>query len=117
MIKTVAILAAGGALALAFTKARPSATIDGERARRMVEDGATLLDVRTPGEFDGDHIAGAVNIPVAELAERLSELGARDVPVVVYCRSGQRSGRAQKLLLSEGFAQVENLGARTRWPG
>ncbi|MEM6991189.1 MAG: rhodanese-like domain-containing protein [Myxococcota bacterium] len=116
MIKTIAILAAGGALALAFSMSRPAATVDGAQAQRLVEDGATLLDVRTPAEFNGGHIPGAVNIPVGELAERLSELGDRDVPVVVYCRSGQRSGRAQKMLLAEGFAKVENLGARTRWP-
>lgn len=53
-------------------------------------EGHLLIDVRTPAEFASGHIAGAVNIPVDELASRLSEV-PQGQPVVVYCRSGNRS--------------------------
>lgn len=72
--------------------------------------GALLLDVRTPGEFAGGRLEGAINIPVGELARRLEELGARDRPVVIYCRSGARSATAAGVLRRAGFADVHDLG-------
>lgn len=95
------------------SKPRP---ISGEDAQRAVAAGAFLLDVRTPGEFSQGHIDGAVNIPVAELSERLQELPNRDSNIVVYCKSGGRSGRAQQLLEKSGFKNVLNLGGMSRWP-
>ncbi len=71
---------------------------------------ATLLDVRRPDEFATGHLNGAVNVPVQELAGRLAELGPKDRPVAVYCRSGRRSGAAAQLLLEAGFASVSDLG-------
>lgn len=86
----------------------------GEDARALVANGALLLDVRTPGEFNGGHIEGAKNVPVDELEKRLAELGdAR--PVVVYCRSGMRSARAAKILRSKGWQEVHDLGSISRW--
>lgn len=71
---------------------------------------ALLLDVRTPGEFSGGHLEGAVNVPVQELEQRLAEVGPTDRPVVVYCRSGVRSARAAGLLEAAGFTRVHDLG-------
>ena len=90
-------------------------TIPAEQAHALVDDGAHLVDVRTPGEFAAGHIDGAVNIPVQEIAERMDEIGKRDEPVVLYCRSGARSGRAKRILEQAGFASVHNLGAMSRW--
>jgi rhodanese-related sulfurtransferase len=87
----------------------------GGEARKLVESGARLVDVRTPEEFAAGHLAGAVNIPVQELAERLGELEPRDQPVVLYCRSGNRSGHAARLLKNAGYARVHDLGAMSRW--
>ena len=87
---------------------------DPDQAHRLVESGATLLDVRSPSEFSGGHIDGAINIPVGELAGRLSEL-PRDRPVVVYCASGNRSGAATKVLLGAGFETVLDLGPMSAW--
>lgn len=92
-------------------------TIDGPKARALVKAGdALLVDVRSPEEFDAGHLDGAINIPVDALEGRLDELKARQPKgVVVYCRSGARSARAQKILAGAGFRNVENLGAMSRW--
>ena len=89
--------------------------ITGEKARALVENGATLVDVRTPGEFASGHIDGARNIPVDVLGGRLRELSEKDATIVVYCRSGARSGRASKILTSNGFTNVHDLGPMSRW--
>ncbi len=67
-----------------------------------------LLDVRQPQEYQVDHIEGATLIPLGELAMRLDEL-PKDKVIVVYCRSGNRSGRAAVLLRENGFNKIENL--------
>lgn len=83
------------------------------QAVTMVEAGATLLDVRTTGEFAQGHIRDAVNIPVQELDGRVGELDVSK-PVVVYCRSGARSASAASTLRAGGF-EVYDLGAMTSW--
>jgi rhodanese-related sulfurtransferase len=66
--------------------------------KSMVENGALLLDVRTPGEFNSGHAKGAVNIPLQDLNNHIADIKAKGKPVVAYCRSGNRSGMAAKLL-------------------
>jgi glyoxylase-like metal-dependent hydrolase (beta-lactamase superfamily II)/rhodanese-related sulfurtransferase len=76
-----------------------------------------ILDVREPDEFNGPlgHIAGAVLIPLGELAERVGELG-RDRPIVAVCRSGARSAQALTILRQAGFGASANLaGGMLRW--
>jgi phage shock protein E len=79
--------------------------------------GALILDVRTEGEFGSGHVPGAVNIPHDELASRLSELGSStDRPVVVYCRSGKRAGKASSFLLDAGYTNILHLeGDMNAW--
>lgn len=86
-----------------------------DEARRLVRDGAVLLDVRSPEEFGAGHLQGAVNLPVQVLEERLAELGPRDQAVVVYCGSGIRSARAARTLRRAGYTVVD-IGAMTNWP-
>jgi phage shock protein E len=83
-------------------------------AHEQVANGALLLDVRTPAEFSERHIPGAVNIPVQELGARLSELGPKQRPVVVYCRSGARSASAAQLMRRAGY-QVLDIGGMSNW--
>lgn len=66
-----------------------------------------LLDVRQPHEFAAFHINGHL-IPLAELSQRLDEI-PHNKPIVVYCRSGQRSAVAVTLLKAQGFNDVKNL--------
>ncbi|MBW2526720.1 MAG: rhodanese-like domain-containing protein [Deltaproteobacteria bacterium] len=88
--------------------------IDEALLARAVADGATLVDVRTPGEFASGHVEGARNIPLQELPSRLHALGSKQRPVLVYCRSGNRSGSAKRQLERAGFQRVINLGSKGR---
>lgn len=80
-------------------------------AGELVAKGALLLDVRTPQEFAEDHVLGALNVPVQELSMRLDELGPKERPIVIYCRSGARSASAKHLLQDAGFRHVHDMGA------
>lgn len=82
--------------------------------RQLIEQGALLLDVRTRDEFQDGHVSRAVNIPVQELAQRISEVGPKTRPVVVYCRSGGRSAAAAQLLTQAGY-QVRDIGPMSAW--
>jgi rhodanese-related sulfurtransferase len=84
-------------------------------ARKLVEAGARLIDVRSPGEFGGGHLPGAINIPVDQIASRVAELKKSDKPIVLYCASGMRSGQAKRILAGAGIAGLHDLGAMSRW--
>lgn len=73
-----------------------------------------LLDVRTPEEFESGHIANAANISVDVLASQLSAV-PQDKPVVVYCRSGNRSAQAAEILRGAGYTDVYDLGGILAW--
>jgi phage shock protein E len=78
--------------------------------------GAKVVDVRTPGEFKSGHYPGAVNIPLHELDDRLAEFGDKEKPIVVYCRSGNRSGQAKRQLEAAGYRDVTNGGGLRDMP-
>ena len=86
-------------------------------AHRLVASGAVLVDVRTPEEYAARHIEGAINIPVDAIESRIAEVSKNDTskPVVVYCHSGNRAGRAKKILTDHGYSQVTNLGGIDDW--
>lgn len=88
-------------------------SVDGKRAKALVADGAKLVDVRSPSEFAEKHIDGAVNVPIAEVAN--TDFGAKDKKIVVYCGSGVRSAKAAAKLESRGYTQVYDLGAMSTW--
>jgi phage shock protein E len=71
---------------------------------------ASVVDVRTPGEFLDGHYPGAINIPLNELSQRLDEFKELKMPIVAYCRSGARSGTAVSVLKQNGFNEVYNGG-------
>lgn len=71
---------------------------------------ALILDVREQSEYESGHILNAKLIPLGKLKERMGELERnKDQPIVVVCRSGNRSGTACFLLGKQGFAQAYNL--------
>ena len=78
---------------------------------------AVVLDVREPDEFKSGHLLNAKHIPLGKLRERIGELERyRDKPIIVICRSGNRSATACALLGRDGFAQAVNLvGGVTAW--
>lgn len=81
-------------------------------ALKRVSEGAMLIDVRSAEEFAQGHLVGAINISHTEVVPQLVQ---RDVDpsreIVVYCRSGNRSGQAQTALRNAGFSRVINGGA------
>lgn len=70
----------------------------------------TIIDVRTPAEFMGGHVAGSINIPLQELQARIEELKALPQPITLCCASGNRSGQATAFLRSLGM-NCENGGS------
>jgi len=79
-----------------------------DQIKQILEDGGALLDVRTPQEFAGGALPGALNVPLNGIPNVLETL-PKDQPVLLYCRSGARSGMAQRFLAQEGF-DAHNIG-------
>ncbi|NUQ81918.1 MAG: rhodanese-like domain-containing protein [Bacteroidetes bacterium] len=76
-----------------------------------------FLDVRTRGEWDQFHISKAIHIPLDELDQRKNELKKYEgKKLIVYCRSGNRSATATRLLTSAGFNAVNMAGGIIAWP-
>jgi rhodanese-related sulfurtransferase len=73
-----------------------------EEARKLIEEGAQLIDVRADHEWEVGRIAGATHVPLPELPQRLGEID-KDRPVVVYCRGGNRSTMATDALAEAGY--------------
>jgi rhodanese-related sulfurtransferase len=71
---------------------------------------ALVVDVRTAGEFADWHYPDAINIPVQVLDKQLDKLPDKKKTIIVYCRSGNRSSTAKKILLSNGYEDVKNGG-------
>lgn len=97
----------------------PTTTVSSTELRDRLGSSAPprLLDVRTPGEFETAHIAGAYNVPLDVVRERRSEIIDRlNGDVVFVCRSGQRAAQAEELLRNEGLTQGSVLtGGITDW--
>ena len=78
------------------------------RGRMRAEPALQLIDVRTPEEFQAGHLKGAKNIPVDQLQARAGEL-SKDEPLALYCRSGNRSASALRIVGSLGFKGAQHL--------
>lgn len=76
----------------------------------LVKNGATILDVRSKGEFAGGHIKGSVNISVDTLRNNLSKLKDKNKPIITCCASGMRSATAKSILQANGYVNVHNGG-------
>jgi len=76
----------------------------------LINQGAAVLDIRTPKEFSEGHVIGAHNIPAADLGARISELDKyKGQPVLIYCDSGNTSQKAASTLAKNGFESVHSL--------
>ncbi|WP_117234806.1 rhodanese-like domain-containing protein [Vibrio maerlii] len=76
---------------------------------QLIDDGAMVVDVRTPQEFSQGHLNEAINIPLSEIEQGFESID-KSAPIVLYCRSGARSGRAHYYLESIGFTNIHNAG-------
>lgn len=92
--------------------------VDNAAALQLINHkNALILDVREENEFNTGHIRGAKLIPLIKLKERIGELERyREQPIVVVCRSGNRSATASALLGNRGFGQAYSLtGGMMAW--
>jgi len=85
-----------------------------EEARKLVEEGAQLIDVRADHEWEAGRIAGAKHVPLPELPQRTGEID-QDRPVVVYCRGGNRSSMATAALAEAGYDAVKLTEGIVGW--
>lgn len=63
----------------------------------------TIIDVRTPAEFMGGHVAGSINIPLSDITTKLDEIKKMNQPIILCCASGGRSGQATMFLKQYGI--------------
>ncbi len=90
-----------------------SKTISLDDAVKMVEEDQAIrfIDVRTQQEYDAGHVASAELLPLNQLESKIeSEIADKDTKIIVYCRSGNRSGQAQRLLNDMGYTNVYDAG-------
>lgn len=93
----------------------PSPYIDYPELKEMMGDESLMIiDVRTAAEYESGHIPGAVNIPYDTMPESMPE-GSKEKQIVLYCRSGNRSGVARGILNEAGYSQVRDFGGVGNW--
>ena len=91
--------------------------IAGAELLQLHGSGASIVDVRTPPEFEAGHIASAINVPVDQL-QMVAPAWDKNQPIVVYCATGARSAEAATYLAGAGFKKVYDLtGGLATWTG
>ncbi|MDY4542819.1 MAG: rhodanese-like domain-containing protein [Candidatus Ventricola sp.] len=111
-------------LLLTGCAARPSAgtyhQITAQEAAELMESetGYIVLDVRTPEEYAGRHIPGAINVPNETIGSTAPEqLPDREQLILIYCRSGNRSKQAADKLVALGYTNIVEFGGISSWSG
>src|SRR5215471_17752493 len=95
-----------------FLMIRP---VSAAEARRLLQAGAKVIDVRSREEFASGGVKGAVNLPLGVLAERIEAVAPdKATPLLVHCLSGGRSALAKSTLRRLGYREVRNLGSLGR---
>lgn len=77
--------------------------------KELVNNGAVIIDVRSPGEYKSGHIKGSKNFPLDTIRTKVNDLKKLNKPLITVCRSGARSGMAKGILKSAGI-EVYNGG-------
>lgn len=92
--------------------------ITAEEAKEIMDtEEVKIIDVRTPEEYEEEHIEGAILIPDYELKNLSdSKLPDKDEKILVYCRSGSRSKAATNVLIDMGYTNVKDFGGIMNWP-
>jgi rhodanese-related sulfurtransferase len=120
--KHLVLIAAFAALALSTAAALPASEKsydDPGQLAKLIREGKSahfLVDVRTAVEYEAGHIPTAVNIPVDIIGMR-PPTEQKDALIIVYCRSGNRSATARKILMDLGYTNLVDFGAVSRWEG
>ena len=105
------ILIAFALLVLVFLLRRMG-HVSSSDALAHLRNGALVIDVRTPGEFNSGHLPGAINLPLDEIESSLPRrVKDKNQVLLLHCQSGMRSGVARKKLKAMGYANAFNLGS------
>ncbi|MEG8036391.1 MULTISPECIES: rhodanese-like domain-containing protein [Bacteria] len=89
--------------------------VDVAEARRRLESGSRLFDVREQGEWDEVHAPEATLVPMSELVNRWQEIDGGDEPAIIVCHSGARSARVVAALEQSGVSAVNLTGGMVAW--
>jgi rhodanese-related sulfurtransferase len=117
----LSLLAVAAALAVLVyelrERARAVGAVTPQEAVRLMNQGATLLDVRSAEAYAAGHIRGARHLPPERLSEGIEALKRlKDKPVIVYCERGVSAAAAMRQLAQLGFSKVVNLrGGLDAW--
>ena len=86
-----------------------------DQVKSAMQKGAKVIDVRSPQEYASGHLPMAINIPVSELEERVTQLAPdKEQSLLLHCASGMRSGHGKSILERLGYKQVLNVGSYGR---
>ena len=81
------------------------------QAWALIEQGATIIDVRSQQEYDQGHLHNSVLMPYDQVADKIASLSLnKDQPIVLYCHSGNRAGKSEATLREMGFSNIFNGG-------
>lgn len=84
-------------------------TLTSYEASRLINEQATLIDLRSFDEYKKGHIAGAKNYPLSDFRNQFSRI-KKDKPVILYCKNGLSSKNAAQILHENGYTEIYNLG-------
>jgi len=105
-------LVVAAAIVLAIRRA---ALISAGQAARYLKEGAVIVDVRNPDEFQQRHVPGAINLPLSGLPGSLQrQIPDKQQTILLHCLGGGRSAVAQRLLRANGYRRAYNLGSLSR---
>ncbi len=103
----------GGIFMLSQNNSNPAEAATFQKVQADIASGGQLLDVRTPAEYNGGHIDGAINLSLQDIQAGTMPTLAKDKPVYVYCHSGSRSSQAATALKAAGYQNIIDLGPMT----
>lgn len=79
-----------------------------KKIKETLRNGAVVIDVRTPHEFDQGKVPGSINIPVDRIATSIAKIKGMNQPIILCCESGMRSSTAKQILKVNGVKEVYN---------
>ena len=110
----IPVIIVGGVVA-AFVGFKQLGLVRAGKARDCLKQGAKVIDVRSPEEFQSGHLDGAVNIPLGDLRDQIARHAPdKDRPLLLHCLGGTRSGMGRRTLRQLGYKNVFNLGSLGR---
>ena len=91
--------------AMYYTYSGPQ-LVSGSEAAELVKEGAVVIDIRTPTEYNLGHYKGAKSIPLGKIGSAKIPVPSKEHPIVVYCNTGQRARAAANKLETRGYTNV-----------